>query len=191
MVGNTTVNATETKDVPLKSTGDEKVRASVCLTAKTDGTKMKSFAVCQTAKRETAVLNDDLKHCCVVASFCNFLDKWRACFTVFKKRFLFLSKKYFVLIHFRSSHDQTSKKVIEGNENCWCPYSRWIIHCFKSESPCLEGASLLKDQVNILNNYDIVNCNPFEVTDSDVDEANIETNIIDECDHENHFIDIE
>ena len=63
--------------------------------------------------------------------------------------------------------------------------------CFKSESPCLEGASLLKDQDNILNNYDIVNCNPFEVIDSDVDEANTETNIIDECDHENHFIDIE
>ena len=28
---------------------------------------------------------------------------------------------------------------------------------------------LLKDQVNILNNNNIVNCNPFEVTDSDVE----------------------
>lgn len=38
-----------------------------------------------------------------------------------------------------------------------------IIQCFKSGQPCLEGASLLKKQVNILDN--IVNYNPFEVTD--------------------------
>ena len=44
-----------------------------------------------------------------------------------------------------------------------------IILFLKTCSPCLEGASLLKDQVNIVNNDDILNCNPFEVTDSDVD----------------------
>ena len=65
-----------------------------------------------------------------------------------------------------------------------------IIHCFKSGQPCSEGASLLKDQVNISNNDDIVNYNPFEVTDSDVDEENTETNI-DESDDEEIFIDID
>ena len=45
--------------------------------------------------------------------------------------------------------------------------------------PFLEGVSPWKDQVNILNNDDVVNCNPFEVTESDVDEANTETNIFD------------
>lgn len=48
----------------------------------------------------------------------------------------------------------------------------------------------LKDQVNILSTDDIVNCNPFEVTDSDADEANTKTSIIAESDDED-FIDIE
>ena len=65
-----------------------------------------------------------------------------------------------------------------------------IIHRFKSGQPCSEGASLLKDQVHIFNN-DIVNCNPFEVTDSYVDEANTETNTLDERDDENDFVYIE
>ena len=47
-----------------------------------------------------------------------------------------------------------------------------IILFLKTCSPCLEGVSLLKDQVNIVNNDDILNCNPFEVTDSDVDGVN-------------------
>lgn len=66
-----------------------------------------------------------------------------------------------------------------------------IIHCFKSRQPFSGGAFLLKDQVNILNNDDIVNCNTFEVTDSDVHEENTETNIIDEKNEEYNFIDIE
>ena len=66
-----------------------------------------------------------------------------------------------------------------------------IIHCFKSGQPFSESALLLKDPMNILNNDDIVNCNPFEVTDSDVDEANTGTNIIDESDGEYDFMDIE
>ena len=36
----TTVKATSAKDVPMKSTGHEKVRVSVCLAAKLDGTKL-------------------------------------------------------------------------------------------------------------------------------------------------------
>ena len=55
MVGNTTVNATGSKDIPLKSTGNEKVRVTVCLTAKADGTRMKPFIIFQGAKREVAV----------------------------------------------------------------------------------------------------------------------------------------
>ena len=66
-----------------------------------------------------------------------------------------------------------------------------IIHCFKSRQPCSEGAFLLKDQGYILNNEEIVNCNPFEVTDSDVDEVDTETNIVDAHDDEDDFIDIE
>ena len=38
------------------------------------------------------------------------------------------------------------------------------IHCFESRQPCLQVTSSLKDQVNILNNDNIVNCNPFEAT---------------------------
>ena len=44
--------------------------------------------------------------------------------------------------------------------------------------------------MNILSTDDIVNCNPFEVTDSDADEANTKTHIIAESDDED-FIDIE
>ena len=43
MVWNVTVDTTRTIDVPFKSTGNEKVKVSVCLTAKADGTKLKPF----------------------------------------------------------------------------------------------------------------------------------------------------
>ena len=43
MVGNVMVDTTGTKDVPPKSTGNEKVKASVCLLAKADGPKLKPF----------------------------------------------------------------------------------------------------------------------------------------------------
>ena len=57
MVGNTTINLTSAKEVALKSTCNEKVRVSVCLTAKADGTKMNPFIVFKGAKRESTVLN--------------------------------------------------------------------------------------------------------------------------------------
>ena len=53
MVSETTVEATGAKDVPMKSTGHEKVRVSVCLAAKLDGTKLKSFIVFGTVQRES------------------------------------------------------------------------------------------------------------------------------------------
>ena len=71
MVGNVTVDTTGTKDLPHKSTGNEKVKVSVCLTAKADGTKLKPFIVFQGAKREATALNEEFKNQCVVASSSN------------------------------------------------------------------------------------------------------------------------
>ena len=71
MVGNVMVDTTETKDVPIKSTGNEKVKVSVCLTAKADGTKLKPFIVFQGAKREATALNEEFKNRYVVASSSN------------------------------------------------------------------------------------------------------------------------
>ena len=75
MVGNVTVDTTGTKDLPHKSTGNEKVKVSVCLTAKADGTKLKPFIVFQGAKREATALNEEFKNQCVVASSSNGLMK--------------------------------------------------------------------------------------------------------------------
>ena len=61
MVSTTTVVATSIKDVPLKSTVHEKVRVSVCLAAKLDGTKLKSFTVFAAMKRESKSLHDEYK----------------------------------------------------------------------------------------------------------------------------------
>ena len=71
MVSATTVNKTGAKDVPLKSTGREKVRVSVCLTAKADGKKLKPFIVFAGAKRETKTLHSEYKNICSVASSTN------------------------------------------------------------------------------------------------------------------------
>ena len=45
IVSSTTLDKTGSKDVPLKTTGHEKVRVSICLATKGDGTKLKSFVV--------------------------------------------------------------------------------------------------------------------------------------------------
>ena len=58
MVSETTVEATGAKDVPMKSTGHEKVRISVCLAAKLDRIKWKPFIVFRGAKRESKSLHD-------------------------------------------------------------------------------------------------------------------------------------
>ena len=42
--------------------------------------------------------------------------------------------------------------------------------------------------VSILSNDNVVNYNPFKITDSDVDEANNKTNIIDESDDKDDFM---
>ena len=59
MVGNVTVDITRTNDVPLKSTGNEKVKVRVCLTAKADGAKLKPFIIFQDSKRELTALKEE------------------------------------------------------------------------------------------------------------------------------------
>ena len=71
MVSETTVEATGAKDVPMKSTGHEKVRVSVCLAAKLEGTRLKPFIVFGAAKRESKSLHDKHKRQCSVASSSN------------------------------------------------------------------------------------------------------------------------
>ena len=51
MTLNTTVEKTGAKEVPLKSTRNEKVRVSVCLTGKAGDAKCKLFIVFAVAKR--------------------------------------------------------------------------------------------------------------------------------------------
>ena len=71
MVSETNVKATSAKDVPMKSTGHQKVRVSVCLAAKLDETKLKPFIVFDDAKREWKSLLDEYKRQCSVASSWN------------------------------------------------------------------------------------------------------------------------
>ena len=85
MVGNATIHSTGAKEVALKSTGNEKVRVSVCLTSKTDGTKMNPFIVFKGAKRELAVLNDHFKGRCVVTSSPNGWVNEELAFSYLKK----------------------------------------------------------------------------------------------------------
>ena len=66
-----------------------------------------------------------------------------------------------------------------------------MIHCFKNGQPCSACATLLQDQVHIINNDDVVNAKPFDVTDSDVDEATLQENLVDESENEDDFVDID
>ena len=68
IVWSVTVDTTGTKDVHLKSTENEKVKVSVCLTSKADRTKLKPFIVSEGAKHEATALNEEFKNRCVVAS---------------------------------------------------------------------------------------------------------------------------
>ena len=68
MVSGTKVDATGKKTVSVKTTGHEKSRVSVCLTAKADGTKLPPFIVFKGAKRETAALDKEIKNCYIASS---------------------------------------------------------------------------------------------------------------------------
>ena len=79
MVGNVTVDITGTKDLPLRSNRNEKVKVIVCLTTKGDRTKSKTFIVFQGAKRKVTALNEEFipytAHCSSIGG------KTLACFS--------------------------------------------------------------------------------------------------------------
>ena len=68
MVTDATVESVGKKDIPMKTTGHEKVRMSVSLAAKGGGTKMKPFIVFAAAKRESKALHEEFKSQCSIAS---------------------------------------------------------------------------------------------------------------------------
>ena len=68
MVSSTTVDKTGSKDIPLKMAGHEKVKVSVCLATKGDGSKLKSFVVFAQAKRESKCLHEEYECQCSVGS---------------------------------------------------------------------------------------------------------------------------
>ena len=62
MVTNTTVESVGKMDIPMKTTGHEKVRLSVWLAAKEDRKKMKPFIVFAAAKRESKALHEESRY---------------------------------------------------------------------------------------------------------------------------------
>ena len=58
-------------EICLKTTGHEKVRISVCLSAKANGNKLKPFIVFGGAKREVEALNKEFRSHCVIVSSSN------------------------------------------------------------------------------------------------------------------------
>ena len=274
MVGNTTINSTVAKEVALKSTGNEKVRVSVCLTAKADGTKMNPFIVFKGAKRELAVLNDRFKGWCMVTSSSNgwmneelvlsYLRKILGMFT-FQKRLLawdtfeaHMTEAVKKLLKEMKTDDALipggCTKYIQGPDVSWNKpfkgyimefYDEWLatgvhqyteagnmksasrelvvtwileawrrldktliaksfkscglnlkvdgsednlIHCFQNDQPCASGSSILKEQLQLLKDADVLNCNPFEPTDLDIEDANIKDNLIAMDDTEDDFV---
>ena len=71
MLSSTTVDNVGEKSIRLKTTGHERSKVSVCLTAKADRIKLKPFIVFLGAKRETKQLNEEYKNRCYVASSVN------------------------------------------------------------------------------------------------------------------------
>ena len=68
MVSSSTDEKTGSKSITMKSTGHEKSRVSVCLTAKGNGTKLKPFIVFKGARRDVSALNTEFHGRCVIAS---------------------------------------------------------------------------------------------------------------------------
>ena len=65
-----------------------------------------------------------------------------------------------------------------------------LIPCFKEGQPCANGLDMLKEQQNLLSNAEYLNSNPFEIKESDTDEANTNNNLIGPNDFEDGLIDI-
>ena len=68
MISNTTIEKRGAHTVSLKSTGHEKLKITVCLTAAADGSKKKPFIVFKGATCEVKRLNEQFKTKCVIAS---------------------------------------------------------------------------------------------------------------------------
>ena len=66
-----------------------------------------------------------------------------------------------------------------------------LIHCFKEGQPCANGLDMLKEQQNLLSNVEYLNSNPFEITENDTEEVNMNNNLIDPSDSEDDLIDTE
>ena len=64
------------------------------------------------------------------------------------------------------------------------------IHCFKEKGTCAAGAALLKDQTTLLHDKELEK-DPFnDPTESDIEEANIELNLLDE-DEDDEFVSVD
>ena len=66
-----------------------------------------------------------------------------------------------------------------------------LIQCFKEGQPCANGLDMLREQQNLLSNAEYLNSSPFEITESDTEEANTNNNLIDPSYSEDELIDIE
>ena len=71
MLSSTTVDKVGTKTISMKTTGHEKLKVSVCLAAKGDGTKLKPLIVFKGAVKESKLLDAEFKACCRVTSSSN------------------------------------------------------------------------------------------------------------------------
>ena len=71
IVFNTNVKRIDSQQIPMKSTRHVKVRVSVCLTRKADGTMLKAFIVFKGTKGENKALYDEFHRQCSVASSAN------------------------------------------------------------------------------------------------------------------------
>ena len=63
-----------------------------------------------------------------------------------------------------------------------------LIHSFQNDQPSAPGSSILKEQLQLLKDADMLNRNPFEPTDSDIEDANIKDNLTDMDDTEDDFV---
>ena len=66
-----------------------------------------------------------------------------------------------------------------------------LIYCFKAGKPCTNGLDMLNEQQNLLSNAEYLNCNPFEITESNKEETNTNINLSEPSDSEDDLIDIE
>ena len=66
-----------------------------------------------------------------------------------------------------------------------------LIHCFKEGQPSANALDMLKEQQNLLLNAEYLNSSPFEITESDTEEANMDNNLIDPSNSEDDLKDID